>query len=75
MNCKQCTKCGAKWINGVHYWSTGALGDEADLAGLVCNRLGDHQCVNPKKGDESGDTWGKREEEIFKLESDSNRED
>ena len=33
---KSCTKCGATWIEGQHYWSgTGALGNEDDLAGLV----------------------------------------
>ena len=64
MNCKQCEKCGAKWINGQHYWSTGALGDEADLAGLVCNKLGNELCINPKRGDESGTTWEKRESQL-----------
>ena len=28
-----------------------------DLAGLVCNKLGNHQCINPKKGQEGGQTW------------------
>ncbi len=68
MNCKQCGKCGAKWLRteeGGEYqlfWSTGALGKEEDLAGLVCNKLGDEQCINPKRGDDSGDTWAKRDE-------------
>ena len=31
-----------------------------DLAGLVCNKLGDDQCINPIRGDETGDTWEKR---------------
>lgn len=62
MNCKQCGKCGAKWINGQLYWSTGAVAKEEDLAGLVCNNYGDAQCINPKKGDETGDTWEKRDE-------------
>ena len=64
MNCKQCEKCGAKWIDGQHYWSTGALGNEADLAGLVCNKLGNELCINPKRGDESGVTWAKREAQL-----------
>ena len=28
-----------------------------DLAGLVCNKLGNHQCINPKKGQDGGQTW------------------
>ena len=68
MNCKQCGKCGAKWLQHTEggeyqlYWATGAKGKEEDLAGLVCNNLGDDQCINPKRGDVSGDTWEKREE-------------
>ena len=62
MNCKQCGKCGAKWIDGQLYWATGAAGKEEDLAGLVCNNFGDDQCINPKRGDVSGDTWAKRDE-------------
>ena len=57
MNCKQCGKCGAKWIDGQLYWATGKAGKEEDLAGLVCNNLGDDQCINPKRGDATGDTW------------------
>ena len=30
---------------------------ELDLAGLVCNKLGNHQCINPKKGQDGGQTW------------------
>lgn len=66
MNCKECTKCGAKWIDGQHYWSTGSLGNEDDLAGLVCNSLGDDQCINPKRGSTSGDTWKARFDEAEK---------
>jgi hypothetical protein len=58
---KECPKCGAIWINGQHIWSgTGATGNEDDLAGLVCNKLGDKQCINPKRGSDRGDTWAAR---------------
>ena len=65
---KECPKCYAIWINGEHRWSgTGNKGSELDLAGLVCNNLGDHQCINPKKGMEGGDTWVKRLEDLEKM--------
>ena len=65
---KECPKCGATWINGEHRWSgTGNKGSELDLAGLVCNKLSDHQCINPKKGMEGGDTWVKRLEDLEKM--------
>tara|TARA_A200000159_G_scaffold55428_1_gene51319 strand:- start:36298 stop:36591 length:294 start_codon:yes stop_codon:yes gene_type:complete len=57
---KECEKCGATWINGTHVWrGTGASGNssELDLAGLVCNKLGNEQCINPMKGQEGGQTW------------------
>lgn len=64
MENKQCSVCGAKWIDGQHYWSgTGKKGNELDLAGLVCNNLPDTKrqgCVNPCKGMEGGTTWAKR---------------
>ena len=63
----ECPKCGAIWINGQHRWSTGSMGNELDLAGLVCNNLGDNQCINPLKGREGGDTWGKRLEDLEKM--------
>ena len=70
---KECPKCGATWINGEHRWSgTGNKGSELDLAGLVCNKLGDHQCINPKKGMEGGDTWEKRFEDLEKMGEESN---
>ena len=62
METKTCKKCGACWISGQLYWATGAKAKEEDLAGLVCNNLGDDQCINPKRGDVSGDTWEKRDE-------------
>jgi hypothetical protein len=58
---KECPKCGAIWINGQHIWGgTGNKGSEDDLAGLVCNNLGDDTCINPKKGSDKGDTWEAR---------------
>ena len=61
MNTKICPKCQAKWIDNIHYWSTGKVGSESDLAGLVCDQLSDDTCINPLKGTEhGGDTWEKR---------------
>ena len=57
---KECEKCGATWINGTHVWrGTGGSSNssELDLAGLVCNKLGDEQCINPLKGKDGGQTW------------------
>ena len=57
---KECEKCGATWINGKHVWrGTGSSSkdSELDLAGLVCNKLGNHQCINPMKGTDGGQTW------------------
>ena len=62
METKTCGKCGACWIGGQLYWATGAQGKNEDLAGLVCNKLGDHQCINPNRGDITGDSWTKRVE-------------
>jgi hypothetical protein len=67
MNTKTCPKCGANWIDGQHYWTgTNKLGNEDDLAGLVCNKLGDDRCINPKRGSEIGTTWEKRLSELEK---------
>ena len=65
---KECPKCGAIWMNGIHYWNTGSKGNQLDLAGLVCNKLSDSQCINPMKGQEGGDTWEKRLEFLSKIE-------
>ena len=57
---KECEKCGATWINGKHVFRGTAASysdSELDLAGLVCNKLGNHQCINPKKGEDGGQTW------------------
>ena len=68
----ECPKCGATWINGQHRWSgTGVKGSELDLAGLVCNKLGDFQCINPKRGEDGGDTWEKRLEFLDKMQSEN----
>ena len=60
LDVKSCTKCGATWVEGQLFWSTGKEGCPHDLAGLVCNKYGDEQCINPCKGSDSGDTWEKR---------------
>lgn len=67
MENKLCKKCGAHWIAGQLFWSTGKPGREIDLAGLVCNENGDHQCINPCKGQTGGQTWGGRMAEIDRL--------
>lgn len=67
MENKTCPKCGAHWIGGQLYWATGKKGSDADLAGLVCDKLGDDTCINECKGTEhGGDTWDKRYEFIQK---------
>jgi len=67
----ECAKCGAVWLNGQHIWTgTGKRGNDLDLAGLVCNKLGDNNCINPSKGMEGGDTWSNRLEFLVKLEED-----
>lgn len=60
----ECPKCKAVWINGQHVWATGKMGNELDLAGLVCNRFGDDTCINSKKGQDGGDSWQKRMEDL-----------
>ena len=72
MSRAECPKCHAVWINGEHIWSgTGNKGNELDLAGLVCNKLGNHQCINPMKGKDGGDTWAKRLEDLDKKSEES----
>ena len=63
LHCKTCNKCGAKWMEGILFWSTGAQGKNEDLAGLVCNNLPPEavsECINPARGDDSGTTWAYR---------------
>lgn len=60
MACRQCQRCGARWIDGQLYWATGKPGKDLDLAGLVCNRVNDPSCINPQNGMPGGDTWEKR---------------
>jgi hypothetical protein len=58
MENKSCLKCGATWIEGQLYWSTGAKGSNEDLAGLVCNQVDNpSECINPKIGSDTGQTW------------------
>lgn len=64
MDCRQCEKCGARWLEGQLFWSTGKPGENVDLAGLVCNQYGDERCINPAKGQEGGQTWAKRAEAL-----------
>jgi len=64
LDSKICSKCGAKWLNGQHYWSTGLVGDPETLSNLVCGLVESPNCINPshKKGHIYGekDTWEKR---------------
>ena len=64
MLCQSCPRCGAKFLGGQLYWSTGKPGSPLDLAGLVCNRANDKACINPERGREGGDTWEKRSARI-----------
>ena len=67
---KECPKCGAVWLNGQHIWTgTGKPGNDLDLAGLVCNKLGNEQCINPGKGLEGGVTWTERLTKLVEYES------
>ena len=68
---QECPKCGATWIDGQHYWYTGKMGNELDLAGLVCNNNGDETCINPLQGFEGGVTWEKRMATLGRLEDES----
>ena len=67
----ECPKCGAIWMNGQHYWSTGKLGDEKTLSNLVCGLKDFKECINPqhKTGHIYGekDTWQKRAGKLNKI--------
>ena len=72
---KVCSKCGACWIGGQHYWSgTGNKGNELDLAGLVCNAIETTECINPMRGERGGDTWAKRVEKLKDFEEEHTRQ-
>lgn len=67
---KICPKCGACWIGGQHYWvGTAKLGNETELASLVCDMVKSDECINPAKGTTKGDGWAKRLENLNTLES------
>lgn len=69
MDTKTCPKCQAIWLEGVHYWATGKIGNEEDLAGLVCDNYSDETCINPCRGTKhNGDTWEKRLDTLKSLE-------
>lgn len=56
-------------MNGQHYWGTGAIGNEIDLASLVCKPFGDGNCINPQRDTQiEGDTWARRLADLEKLE-------
>ena len=61
---QECEKCGAVWLDGQHYWHTGAKGATKTLSNLVCGIAESPLCINPdhKKGHIYGeaDTWEKR---------------
>ena len=61
MKIKQCKKCNASFYDGVLYWATGKEGKLEDLAGLVCDKYGNEECINELKGTKhNGDTWERR---------------
>ena len=77
LDCKTCNKCGAKWMEGRLFWSTGAQGKNEDLAGLVCNNLPpevESECINPARGDTTGTTWEYRRGYIDGLMAEATRQ-
>ena len=74
MNTKICPKCGATWIGEQHYWAgTQKLGNESELASLVCDKFGDDTCINPVKGTTDGKGWETRLNNMNQMEKDINR--
>lgn len=60
---RNCPVCGAHWINGQLYWSSGKLGKDEDLAALVCRRLTPGKtegCVNKNREQPGGVGWEER---------------
>ena len=63
MSNRNCPVCGAHWVDGQLYWSTGKPGKDVDLNALVCRRLAPEKaegCVNPAKGSDGGVGWEER---------------
>jgi len=58
-------------MEGQHYWSgTGKLGNETELASLVCDMVKSDECINQAKGTTKGDGWTKRFEILESFERD-----
>ena len=63
MSNRNCPICGAHWVDGQLYWSTGKPGKDIDLNALVCRKLPAKKaegCVNPSKGSDGGVGWEER---------------
>ena len=63
MTCRICPKCGARFMAGRLFWSTGQPGDPEVLANLVCDlpqvqRGGG--CINSATSNPMKDSWEKR---------------
>jgi len=74
MNTKICPKCGATWIGEQHYWAgTQKVGNETELASLVCDKFSDDTCINPSKGTTDGEGWQTRLNNMNQMENDIKR--